>query len=117
MTTLFERAVYDILLVDVKEEDLARRIRETLNRENVPVEFRRKRFDLRPLIGSLALREVEGAIAEGYAASYHPLVLEAVLLRDERGRIGRPDVLLQAMELGEHARQIHRAQVVYRTPD
>jgi radical SAM-linked protein len=116
MVTLFDRAVYEILLVDIEEENVARRIQETLDQESIPVEFRRKKFDLRPLIGSLTLGEVDGAVAARYAGVHRPLVLEAVLLRDERGRIGRPDVLLQALELVEHARHIHRAQVVYRTP-
>jgi radical SAM-linked protein len=116
MVTLFDRAIYEILLVDVEKEEVARRIQETLDRKNIPVEFRRKKFDLRPLIGSLALGEVDGAVAARYAGARRLLVLEAALLRDERGRIGRPDVLLQALELVEHARHIHRAQVVYQEP-
>jgi hypothetical protein len=116
MVTLFDRAIYEISLVEVEEEKVARRIQETLDRTKIPVEFRRKTFDLRPLIGSLALGEVDGAVAARYANACRPLVLEAALLRDERGRIGRPDVLLQALELVEHARHIHRAQVVYRKP-
>jgi radical SAM-linked protein len=113
LTTLFVQAVYEILLVDVEPQEVGRRITELLRQEKVPVEFRRKQFDLRPLIGSCTVstprRKQTGP--EGRQVN-----LRAVLLRDERGRIGRPDVLLQALGLSEYARQIHRAQVVYREP-
>jgi len=44
------------------------------------------------------------------------VVLEAVLLRLPSGRIGRPDVLLEALGLLERARCIHRARIVFDVP-
>jgi radical SAM-linked protein len=115
LTTLFDRAVYDILLADIDKDDVKRRITKMLDREEVPVEFRRKTFDLRPLIGSLTLGEASAADTVHRAIKGRTMVLRAVLLGNERGRIGRPDVLMRALELGEHVRRIHRAQVIYRT--
>jgi radical SAM-linked protein len=104
LATLFVQAVYDILLVDVGEKEAERRITDLLERKTVPVEFRRKHFDLRPLVGSLTL-----------SGAYPPLTLRAVLLQDDRGRIGRADVLMQALGLSEHVRATHRVQVLFQT--
>ena len=120
LATLFVRAVYEILLAEVGEDDVKRRIHDLLEQETVLVEFRRKQFNVRPLIDSLTLSESSLADRGHPADKLHPadkvqpaLMLRAVLLRDERGRIGRPDVLIEALGLTEHTRQIHRAQVVY----
>jgi hypothetical protein len=70
--------------------------------ETFEVAFRKKQFNLRALIGALTVRQgCEGT------------VLEATLLRNERGRIGRPDVLLEALELSAHARSVHRTEIVF----
>ena len=110
LSTLFEQAIYDILLVEMDRGEIQHRIDDLLAQETIPIEFRRKRFDLRPLIGSLKLRENTLANAQR-----GELGLQAVLLRDERGRIGRPDVLIEALNLSEYVRGIHRTWVVYRT--
>ena len=121
LATLFVQAVYDIHLVDIGEKEVERRITDLLERKTVPVEFRRKQFDLRPLVGSLILSRVhapDGAYPadRGHPADQgHPLTLRAVLLQDDRGRIGRPDVLMQALGLSEHVRAMHRVQVLFHT--
>jgi radical SAM-linked protein len=115
LATLFVQAVYDVLLVDVGEKEVEHRITDLLERKTVPVEFRRKQFDLRPLVGSLTLSEVHRA-DEGHPADKgHPVTLRAVLLQDDRGRIGRPDVLMQALGLSEHVRETHRVQLLFQT--
>ncbi len=43
-------------------------------------------------------------------------ILEAILLRDERGRIGRPDVLLEALGLSEHAVGMCRKAILFDEP-
>jgi len=121
LATLFVQAVYDVLLVDVGGKEVEHRIADLLERKTVPVEFRHKQFDLRPLVGSLTLSEVrppDGASPadEGHPADKdHTLTLRAVLLQDERGRIGRPDVLMQALGLSEHVRETHRVQLLFQT--
>jgi radical SAM-linked protein len=112
LTTLFSQAVYEVLLVGPAEIEISRRIDDLLQQESVLVEFRGKQFDLRPLVGSLELSET------ATADTAHPAVtLRAVLLRDDKGRIGRPDVLLEALGLIEYALQIHRSRVLYQTKD
>ena len=118
LATLFRQAIYQILLQDAQEHDVQRRIDDLLERSTVPVEFRRKRFDLRPLVGALTLTQthktqaLSPACAEANAQS-NSMTLHAVLLCDERGRTGRPDVLLEALGLAEHVRGIHREGMVF----
>jgi radical SAM-linked protein len=121
LATLFVHAVYDILLVDIGGKEVERRIADLLQRETVPVEFRRKRFDLRPLVGSLTLSGAQPP-GETYpvhgahpADRRHPVSLRAVLLQNDRGRIGRPDVLMRALGLSEHVRATHRVQLLFQT--
>jgi radical SAM-linked protein len=44
------------------------------------------------------------------------VILDAVLLRDERGRIGRPDVLLTSLGLSEHAVGMCRTAILFDEP-
>jgi radical SAM-linked protein len=44
------------------------------------------------------------------------VILEAALLRDEKGRIGRPDVLLTSLGLSEHAVGICRTAILFDEP-
>jgi len=44
------------------------------------------------------------------------VILDAVLLRDEKGRIGRPDVLLEALGLGEYAVGMCRTAILFDEP-
>jgi radical SAM-linked protein len=44
------------------------------------------------------------------------VILDAVLLRDERGRIGRPDVLLETLGLSEHAVGMCRTAILLDEP-
>ena len=114
LTTLFSQAIYDIRLAGVDRDEIERRITDFMQHETVLVEFRRKQFDLRPLVGSLTLSETAPADTSDRALAPHrTYCIRAVLLRDKQGRIGRPDVLLQALQLSEYAQQIHRTRVVY----
>ena len=124
LATLFRQATYHITLSDIAENEVEHRVTDLLRQEEVPVEFRRKRFDLRPLIGSLQVgsapthtgREApppEPDILEIERTRPTNCLLKATLVRDDRGRIGRPDVLLQALGLNEHAQRIHRQQMVF----
>lgn len=106
LTTQFTHALYRMVLKGVDRTEVERRISELMQKSEVPVQFRRKKYDLRPLIGSLAL---------AVAAPQEPesVVLEAVLLRNKRGRIGRPDVLLQALDLEPFVRRIIRQEMAF----
>jgi hypothetical protein len=73
-----------------------------MNRQKLEVHFRRKTFDLRPLIGGLRAEEDERGVA-----------LVAKLLRNQRGRIGRPDVLLDAMGLSDRLVSIDRTRISF----
>ena len=106
LPSLISRANYEITLHDASVKEVERRVSDLLDRESVVIEFRRKRFDFRPLIGSLAPRRYGDAV-----------VLVASLLRDERGRIGRPDALLLALGLGTYVHEIHRQQIVFTVPE
>ena len=105
LPSLISGAVYHVTLADVSTAEAQRRVDGLLCQPTVQVEFRRKVFDLRPLIGSLALRR------QGEST-----ILKAALLRTPNGRIGRPDVLLQALGLKAYARGIHRARIVFARP-
>jgi radical SAM-linked protein len=118
LATLFRQATYHISLQGVSEDELERRVTGLMQRDTIPVEFRGKRFDLAPLIGSLDLVAPAAPKPEPKTSPVEPsraklTVLEAVLTRNARGRIGRPDVLLQALELSDCARRIHRAEMVF----
>jgi radical SAM-linked protein len=106
LPTLISCAVYQIALDGVSVDEIAARVERFMARETLEVQFRRKTFDLRPLVGALTVQKVEP----------HP-VLEAVLLRDRSGRIGRPDVLLEALGLGERARRVHRLRIAFEGPE
>jgi radical SAM-linked protein len=106
LATLFVRAHYQIVLTGVERAEVESRITELMDKSEVPVEHRRKSFNLRPLVGALTLAS---------APSKEPgsVVLEAILLRNERGRIGRPDVLIQALELETYVRRMVRQEMVF----
>ena len=105
MPSVIAHAVYRIALQGVAYEEVGARARALLARERVEVTFRRKTFDLRPLVGRLEVEAGEGEVA-----------LEAVLLRLPSGRIGRPDVLLEALGLAAYARRVHRARIGFDVP-
>jgi hypothetical protein len=106
LAALFRQATYRIVLSGISRTAVEARMGELMLREKVPVAFRRKTYDLRPLIGSLATRA-------GHAQEPNTVVVEATLLRNERGRTGRPDVLLQAAGLEEYVLRIARQEMVF----
>jgi len=106
LATQFRHAVYQIVLCGIERTEVETRITELLNKSEAPIQFRRKTFDLRPLIGTLA---VSPALSE----QPETVILEATLLRDERGRTGRPDVLVQALALEPHVRQMVRQELSF----
>ena len=95
-------AEYRITLADIGVGDVRDRALAFMERDHCEVTFRRKTFDLRPLVGALDVVE------EGKA-----VLLSARLRRLASGRIGRPDVLLEALDLAPHARRVHRAQIAF----
>jgi radical SAM-linked protein len=106
LATLFEQAHYRIALEGIERKEVDSRVIELMGKSEVPIEFRRKTFDLRPLVGSLSLLPT---------SSEQPNVihLDTVLLRDERGRTGRPDALIQALGLESYVRQMVRQELVF----
>jgi radical SAM-linked protein len=142
MPSLIRQATYQVTLCGVPARQVEERIEDLLQRAHVEVQFRRKTFDLRPLIASLEL--VRAASTEearsGTAARSTPhssgleteprtedtgenaeteqgvIVLETALTCDNKGRIGRPDVLLQALGLSEYAQRIHRTHIAFASP-
>lgn len=102
LPTRIAHAVYRIELDRVAIDEVMERVERLMARDALEVQFRRKTFDLRPLVGALTVQGAEP----------RPL-LEAVLLRNKSGRIGRPDVLLEALGLSEHARRVHRLRIVF----
>jgi radical SAM-linked protein len=98
-------AVYHIELAGVALRTVRERVETFLQRDACEVTFRRKTFDLLPLVGALDVAEDEDAV-----------VLTAVLVRLASGRIGRPDVLLDALGLAAHARRVRRTQIAYQLP-
>jgi len=106
LATQFAHARYRIALRDINRAEVESRVTELLAKSEAPVQFRRKTFDLRPLVGSLTL--LPGAPEEPGV-----IYLDAVLLRDERGRTGRPDTLVQALELEPYVRQTVRQELVF----
>jgi radical SAM-linked protein len=106
LATLFERAVYEIILGGVDRAEVERRVTALLDQREAPITFRRKTFDLRPLIGALV---VEPTPAQEPGA----VSLVATLLQDKRGRIGRPDALIQALDLEPYVRRMVRTELVF----
>ena len=102
LPSLISHAIYQIVLDGIALAEVERRIAELWAQETLEVVFRRRTFDLRPLIGALRVR-CEGDVA----------IIEATLLRSESGRIGRPDVLLEALGLRERARHVRRMQIAF----
>jgi radical SAM-linked protein len=109
LATLFQEAHYQIVLEDIEPSEAQARITEWMAKEEAIVEYRRKSFDLRPLVGALSL---------GTSSPAEPgrVFLEATLLRDQRGRIGRPDVLLQALGLDPFVRAMVRQEMLFGQP-
>jgi radical SAM-linked protein len=102
LPSLICKAHYQLTLTGIPRAVVEGHVTKLMDRKECLVEFRRKTFDLRPLIGSLAV-----------CGAGDRVTLEADLLRNPRGRIGRPDVLLQALGLSEHARRMHRTRIVF----
>lgn len=111
MPNLIRQAMYQVTVSGLSQSAVEGRIGDLLRREVVEVEFRRKTFDLRPLIGSLTVRPAPSGTDP--AQSGPVVLLEAALLRDERGRIGRPDTLLGILGLTEQTQSIHRREIVF----
>jgi len=106
LPSLISGAVYEIALSDVSAQEVEQRVSDLMRQESAPIEFRRKRFDFRPLIDALSVREESDTV-----------VLLASLLRDEKGRIGRPDALLVALGLTATVRRLHRRQIIFAEPE
>lgn len=102
--SLIESAAYAFTLVGISAAEVAQRAQSFLAREAYETTFRGKSFDMRALVGALSARDKGDNV-----------VLEAVLLRDERGRIGRPDVLLNVLGLTEYAQRLHRTRIHFRS--
>lgn len=102
LPTLISGMDYRLTLEGVSLEEVQQRAVDLLACDTRPITFRGKTFDLRSLVGALA------ASSHGQA-----VVLEASLLRLASGKLGRPDALLEALGLAEHARSVHRARIVY----
>jgi radical SAM-linked protein len=98
-------AMYQIALAEVARKEVERRVADLMRQETFSVQFRNKTMDLRPLIGSLTLCPDKDLVT-----------LETTLLRIPSGRIGRPDVLLEALGLSAHAQRIHRTRIVFEMP-
>jgi radical SAM-linked protein len=106
LATLFERAVYEIVLADVDRAEVEARITALLDKREAPITFRRKTFDLRPLIGALVVGPAEEPQPQAVS-------LVATLLQDVKGRIGRPDALVQALDLEPYVRRVVRTELVF----
>ncbi len=102
LPSLVSSALYCVTLEGIPQATVAERTGRLLAHETVEVTFRRKTYDLRPLVGELAARPDGDRV-----------MLEATLLRTTSGRIGRPDVLVEALGLAEHARHVHRARITF----
>jgi radical SAM-linked protein len=102
LPSMILHAIYEIALDGIAYEAAAARVAELLQQEVLEVEFRRKRFDLRSLVGGLTVNRAQDGVT-----------LRATLLRTQSGRIGRPDVLLEALDLATHARGVHRKEIVF----
>lgn len=96
------RVDYRVVLDGVSVEAVRQAVDALLSQSQVQVEFQHKHYDLRPLIDSLSAVEQDGQI-----------VLEMVLLCDVQGRIGRPDVVLAALELNASMHSMHRRQIEF----
>jgi radical SAM-linked protein len=105
LPSLIRKAVYHIAVSGVPADEVAMRAAELMARDHLEVTFRRKHVDIRSLVEFLSWR------AEGDV-----VLLEVTLLRDTRGRIGRPDVLLQALGLDAHGAGMHRVQIEFESP-
>ncbi len=102
--SMIRRADYWVTLRGISRPALRQRVDKLVHQTHVEIEFRRKRFDLRPLIEALTIRSINDI-----------MILEMRLLRNAQGRLGRPDAVLAALDLGEFAQHIHRTQIIFET--
>ncbi len=114
LPSLPARAVYRITLIGVAADEVQRRVDRWLARESSPVvrgggmerrtrrRARSRSYDLRPLVASLIVHDEREQV-----------LLEAVLLRDARGRTGRPDVLIESLGLSSHMFAMHREDILF----
>lgn len=94
-------STYEVTLLDPTDLDrLQRRIAALLAADSLPRERRDKPYDLRPLLLDLALIEPAGDLTR----------LEMRLMLRE-GKTGRPDEVLEALELDPLAARIHRTAI------
>jgi radical SAM-linked protein len=113
MPNLIRQATYRLTLSSISEQEARQRVVALLEQREVQVQFRDQSFDLRPLIGSVSV----GAMPAGRAGAAEAVVtLEAILLRDEKGRIGRPDVLLNALGVSDYAVGMCRTAILFDEP-
>ena len=106
LATQFSHARYQIVLEGIDRSEVERQVAALMEKPKVPIRFRRKSFDLRPLIGSLD-------VLPASSGDVDTLWLEATLLQDARGRIGRPDHVTQALELEPYVRRMVRTELAF----
>ena len=88
---------------DESRDQVKARVQTLVSSESLPRERRGKRYDLRPLVLSLALEDMSPA---------SPRVQLALRLRaDANAGTGRPDEVLAALGWGDALVQIHRSQL------
>jgi radical SAM-linked protein len=107
MPSLIRKAAYTVLLGGISAWQVEQRVRDLLSHEEIEVEFRHKRFDLGPLIETLNVR---GLLTQD---ARQEVMLDMTLLRDEKGRIGRPDVVIDALGFEPFVKRIHRTQIMF----
>jgi len=101
-TSLIRGAEYEVTLAEVTLDEVQRRVDNLLARSSAPITFRRKQYDLRPLIADLTVQQQDDVV-----------IVDMSLLRDAKGRIGRPDVVVQALDLSASVRTMHRKQIIF----
>ncbi|MCI0396859.1 MAG: TIGR03936 family radical SAM-associated protein [Chloroflexi bacterium] len=102
LQTLTAEATYRVTLTDlVDRADLDRRVEALLASETLARSRRGKSYDLRPLLLELEVDESE-----------EPAVVLAMRLSLLPAKTGRPDEVLEALELDPLAARIHRTEII-----
>ena len=105
LPTLLHGADFDSAIqTDEPVEEITRRCQALLASDSIPRVFRRKAYDLRPLIDEL----------EVFKVNAQHVIVRMCLSAGERGT-GRPDELLDELGLAEFAHTCHRRRLRFAT--
>lgn len=113
LQTQVDSAEYEVTLKEpVDRSELERRIESVIKSESLPRERRGKRYDLRPLIEELEIRESGSSLSvQEQSPGLHKVFMR---LMAQEGATGRPEEVLDALGIPFEETRIERTKLLFK---